>query len=131
VVVLSNPSGDRVVVLSPPGLRLKLPWDASCSFGAGIPLSPPQHGVALSGCCSSGDAQVAAHSSLYAEHHKKVVNSVKMKPAEVAILGLLSFGVVLHRIWWFTLQAAQHFRGSSPSSKALCRLSRKMKGCLL
>jgi hypothetical protein len=71
------------------------------------------------------------HSSLYAEHHMKVVKSMRMKPPEVAILGLLSFGVVLRRLRWFMLQAAQRFGGSSPSSKALCRSPRKMEGCLL
>jgi hypothetical protein len=39
VVILSNPSGGRAVVLSPPRLWL-------CSFGVGIPLLPPQHDVA-------------------------------------------------------------------------------------
>jgi hypothetical protein len=34
----------------------RLGSDAFCSFGAGIPLLPPHHGIALSGRCSSGDA---------------------------------------------------------------------------
>jgi hypothetical protein len=71
------------------------------------------------------------HSSLYAKHHTKVVKSVKMKPPEIAILRLPSIGVVLRRLRRFTLQAIQHFRGSSASSKALCRSPSKMEGCLL
>jgi hypothetical protein len=68
VVALSNPSCDRAVVLSPPQLQLKLPWDAFCSFGVGTPLLPPQHGVALFDRESGGVAQVAPHRSLYASH---------------------------------------------------------------
>jgi hypothetical protein len=56
VVILNNPSCGRDAVLSPPRLRLKLPWDASCSFSAGLLLLPPQHGVTLFGRCSNGDA---------------------------------------------------------------------------
>jgi hypothetical protein len=131
VVVLNSPSCGRGVVLSPPRLQLKPPWDASCSFGGGLPLLPPKHGVALSGRCSSGDAQVATRSSLNVEHHMQVVKSVKMKPPEVALLGMLSFRVVHERLRQFTLQAAKRFEGSSPSSKSLCRSPRKLECCLL
>jgi hypothetical protein len=129
VVVLNNPSCDRAVVLSPPRLRLKLPWDASCSSGVGLPLLPPQHG--LFGRCSSGDAQVVARSSLYVVHHMKVVKSVKMKPHEVTLLVLMLFRVVFWRLRQFVLQVTKRFRGSSPNSKFLCMSPRKSEGFLL
>jgi hypothetical protein len=101
VVILYNPSIDRAAGLSPPQLWLNPPCDA------------PQLGVALSDCCSSGDAQVDARSSLYADHHIKAMKFVKMKPPEVALLGLLSFHIVLQRFRRFALQASKRFRGSS------------------
>jgi hypothetical protein len=109
VVILYNPSIDRAAGLSPPQLWLNPPCDA------------PQLGVALSDCCSSGDAQVDARSSLYADHHIKVMKSVKMKPPEAALLGLLSFHIVLQIFRRFALQASKRFRGSSPNSKSLCK----------
>jgi hypothetical protein len=131
VVVLSNRSYDRAVVLSPPRLWLKPSWDACCSFGAGIPLLPPQDSVALSGRESGGVAQVVARSSLYSKLCMKVVKSVKVKPPEAALLVLLSFHFVLRRLRRFALQAAQHIRGSTLSSKSLCRSPRKSEGLRL
>jgi hypothetical protein len=131
VVVLSNPSCYRAVVLSLPRLPLKPSWDACCSFGADITLLPPQHSVALSDRDSDGVAQVVTRNSLDAKHHMKVVKSIKMKPPKVTLLGLQSFHFVLQRLRWFALQAAQRFRGSSPSSKSLCRPPRKLEACLL
>jgi hypothetical protein len=64
-------------------------------------------------------------------HRMKVMKSIKMKPLEVALLGLLLFRFVPQRLWRFVFQATQHFHGSSPSSKSLYRSPRKSESCLL
>jgi hypothetical protein len=149
----------REVVLSPPQLWVKLPWDASCgnscTYG-GLPPLPPQHGIAPSGhyfcgvhpnsqlevhvkfsgvvigCISfsAGDAQVTTCSFLNVKYHMKVVKYVKMKPPEVTLLELLLICAVHGRLQRNALPAAKRLGGIVPNFKSPCRSPRKLEWCL-
>jgi hypothetical protein len=120
---------NRDVMLSPPYQWRKPPWDAlgenvfpfdPCSYGvchnSKIEVCDKMNGVVIGrNSFSAGDAADSIRGFLDTEFFMKVVNSIKMKPPDVALWVLWLIRVVRRR--------------PRRVGRSFCRLSRKLECC--